>query len=111
MIKINQIFKLINYTRLLVTLIIIIITFIIFSSIYTVKDGEVGILRTFGKVTEYTKPGLHLKFPYPIQEIDVINITRTNIIEFGLIDTENLNNIGITNPNPLPRIMGLCLQI
>ncbi|NLM44700.1 MAG: FtsH protease activity modulator HflK [Clostridiales bacterium] len=109
MIKINQIFKLINYTRLLVTLIIIIITFIIFSSIYTVKDGEVGILRTFGKVTEYTKPGLHLKFPYPIQEIDVINITRTNIIEFGLIDTENLNNIGNHESQSITKDNGIVL--
>ncbi|HHY77621.1 MAG TPA: FtsH protease activity modulator HflK [Clostridiales bacterium] len=92
MIRINQIFKLLNYTRILSTLIIIIIAFIIFSSIYTVKDGEVGILRTFGKVTEYTKPGLHLKFPYPIQEIDVINITRTYIIELGQLEKENINN-------------------
>jgi len=79
----TQLSKTFSYTRLFTTLIFIIITFFIFSSVYTVKDGEIGVLRTFGKVTDFTNPGLHLKFPYPIQEVDVLNISRTNTIEIG----------------------------
>lgn len=81
--KLHQLNKIFTYTRLLATLLIIIITFFILSSFYTVKDGEIGVLRTFGKVTDFTNPGLHLKFPYPIQEVDVINTSRINIMEIG----------------------------
>jgi len=85
-----------TYTKLLATLFILIIAFFIFSSFYTVKDGEIGILRTFGKVTDFTDPGLHLKFPYPIQEVDVINISKINIMEIGFNElnetTKNYHN-------------------
>ncbi|MGI5998161.1 MAG: FtsH protease activity modulator HflK [Lutispora sp.] len=104
----SQISKVFSYTRLLTTLFIIIITFFIFSSVYTVKDGEVGVLRTFGKVTDFTNPGLHLKFPYPIQEVDVLSINRTNIIEIGFNKfdnsankSQNFESISITADNSI----------
>lgn len=90
MIKFSDIYKMFSYTKLLAIMLIIIITFFVFSSVYTIKEGEVGILRTFGKVTDVTKPGLHLKFPYPVQEIDVINVSRTNLIEVEFNKNENL---------------------
>lgn len=94
MIKFSEIYKMFSYTRLLAVLLIVIITFFVFSSVYTITEGEVGILRTFGKVTNVTKPGLHLKFPYPVQEIDVINISRTNVFE---IEFNNNSKRGIQN--------------
>lgn len=87
--KFPEIFKTFSYTKLLAILLIIMITFFVFSSIYTVKEGELGILRAFGKVTDVTKPGFHLKFPYPVQEIDVINTSRSNSIEIGFNNTKN----------------------
>lgn len=102
----TQLSKTFSYTRLFTTLIFIIITFFIFSSVYTVKDGEIGVLRTFGKVTDFTNPGLHLKFPYPIQEVDVLNISRTNTIEIGFNKlynsgkkSQNLESISLTADN------------
>ncbi|MEA4963531.1 FtsH protease activity modulator HflK [Lutispora sp.] len=89
MIKFSEIYKMFSYTKLLAILLIIMITFFIFSSIYTVKEGEVGVLRTFGRVTDFTKPGLHLKFPYPVQDIDVMNVSRSNLIEVGFKDAQN----------------------
>ena len=75
-----------SISRLVALFIAIILVFCIFTSVYTVKDGEVGILRTFGSITEITQSGIHFKLPYPIQQADAININKANIIEIGLND-------------------------
>lgn len=87
--KIKDIIEFFNYTKLLVILLIIIICFCIFSSVYIVKDGEIAVLRTLGKVSYISESGIHLKFPYPLQEINVINISKINTLEIGI--KENLN--------------------
>ena len=71
----------------LITLFIaIIFVFCIFTSVYTVQDGEVGIVRTFGRITDISQSGIHFKLPYPIQQADAININKANIIEIGVGD-------------------------
>jgi membrane protease subunit HflK len=73
-----------SISRLIALFIAILLVFCIFTSVYTVKDGEVGILRTFGSITEITQSGIHFKLPYPIQEADAININKANVTEIGL---------------------------
>lgn len=75
-----------NTSRLISIFIAIILVFCVFTSVYTVKDGEVGIVRTFGSITEITQSGIHFKLPYPIQQADAINISKANIIEIGIND-------------------------
>ncbi len=76
--------ELFSISRLITILTAIIFVFCIFTSVYTVQDGEVGILRTFGKITEITQSGIHFKLPFPIQQADAINISKANIIEIGV---------------------------
>lgn len=76
--------ELFSISRIITLFIAIIFVFCIFTSVYTVKDGEVGILRTFGRITEITQSGIHFKLPYPIQQADAINISKANIIEIGV---------------------------
>lgn len=73
-------------SRLISIFIAVIFVFCILTSVYTVKDGEVGIVRTFGSITEITQSGIHFKLPYPIQQADAINISKTNLIEIGIGD-------------------------
>lgn len=75
-----------SISRLIALFIAIIFVFCIFSSVYTIKDGEVGVLRTFGSITEITQSGIHFKLPYPIQQADAININKANVIEIGFTD-------------------------
>jgi len=43
---------------------IAIVALLVFQSIYTIKDGNVGVLATFGKFSnEVKKPGVHFKIP------------------------------------------------
>lgn len=78
--------EILSVSRLVTLLIAIIFVFCVLTSVYTVKDGEVGILRTFGRITEITQSGIHFKLPYPIQQADAINISKANIIEIGVRD-------------------------
>lgn len=76
--------ELFSVSRLITIFTAIIFVFCIFTSVYTVQDGEVGILRTFGKITQITQSGIHFKLPFPIQQADAINISKANIIEIGV---------------------------
>lgn len=87
--------EVLSLSRIMTLFAAIIFVFCIFTSVYTVKDGEVGILRTFGRITEITQTGIHFKLPYPIQQANAININKANIIEIGVnnIKKQKDNNI------------------
>jgi membrane protease subunit HflK len=53
------------------------------SGIYSVHPGHVGVVRTFGKETARTTPGLHYRFPAPIQQSDVVSVDQVRRIEVG----------------------------
>jgi len=76
--------EVLNFSRLISMLTAIIIVFCAFTSVYTVKDGEIGILRTFGSITEITQAGIHFKLPYPIQQADTISLNKANTMEIGV---------------------------
>ena len=47
----------------------IIVAAVIWSAtgIYTITDGEAGVILQFGKFKEITTPGLHWHYPYPVE--------------------------------------------
>src|SRR5687767_4741556 len=53
------------------------------SGIYSVDPGHVGVVRTFGKETARTQPGLNYRFPSPFQRADVVSIEQIRRIEVG----------------------------
>ncbi len=50
---------------------------------YTVEPEEVGLILRFGKFQKETLPGLHFKFPYPIEQVIKIPVQRQLKEEFG----------------------------
>jgi membrane protease subunit HflK len=93
--------ELFSTSRLITIFIAIIFVFCIFTSVYTVKEGEVGILRTFGRITEITQEGIHFKLPYPIQQADAINISKANVIEIGINDIKKQKDDNIQTDSAL----------
>ncbi len=56
---------------------------LLFSCTYQVRFNEAGIITTFGRAgddAQVTEPGLHFKWPYPIQSIEKFD-TRTRVLE------------------------------
>jgi len=46
------------------------------TGIYTITDGEAGVVLKFGKYKEQTGPGLHWHMPYPIEDLQVVDMQQ-----------------------------------
>jgi len=68
--------------------ILMVIAFFAMTSFYSIDQGEVGIIRRFGKYFSTTEPGLHWKLPFNIDKLDKVKIERVFKEEFGFRTTE-----------------------
>lgn len=66
-------------------LIIFFIIIIISTSIYTVGETERAVVTTFGKVTSVNGAGLHFKLPFPIQDLEKVDMT-TQKLTIGYVE-------------------------
>ena len=74
----------INKKMVLIIAVIILGLILVFSSFYTVKTDEVGVIKRFGKYLKTTESGLHFKLPFGIDT--VTKVKGSNYIfpvEFG----------------------------
>ncbi|MCA9400528.1 MAG: FtsH protease activity modulator HflK [Candidatus Omnitrophica bacterium] len=62
---------------------VFIILFFCMTSFYSIDQGEVGVIRRFGKYLKTTEPGLHWKMPFNIDRLDKVKIERVFKEEFG----------------------------
>jgi modulator of FtsH protease HflK len=51
--------------------------------VYTVAPDEAGIVLTFGRYTKTTEPGLHFKWPWPVQTVETPRVAEVRRLEFG----------------------------
>jgi membrane protease subunit HflK len=51
---------------------------------FRVNPDELGVVMRFGKFVEQYPPGLHFRWPYPIEEVRLPKVTRQNIVEVGV---------------------------
>lgn len=57
------------------------------SGFYLIEPNENGVVLTFGKyVRTEEMPGLKYRFPWPVQTVDVVNVTQERRIEVGFRD-------------------------
>jgi membrane protease subunit HflK len=71
---------------LLVTLIVLIW---LASGFYIVDQGRQGIVLTFGKLTETTGPGPRWHLPYPIESVEIVNVSQVKTVEVGYRGSKN----------------------
>ncbi len=64
--------------------ILLILVWIFFAGPFYVVDPEQnGVVKTFGKLSQITQPGLRFKFPWPIQTVDLVNVEEVRRLELG----------------------------
>ncbi len=61
------------------------------SGIYVVEPGHKGVVRTFGKETVRTEPGLNYRYPWPFQQVDVVSVDQIRRIEVGFRAGQRVN--------------------
>jgi membrane protease subunit HflK len=71
------------------TLVAIAIVITLLTGVYSVGPGEQGVVRTFGRESGKTGPGLHYRLPFA-QRADVVNIEQIRRIEVGFRGQERI---------------------
>ena len=74
--------KKIKRTALLTILFAIVIVFGL-TCYYTVDDKQQAVVTTFGKVTDITDAGVHLKLPFGIQQVEKVDVNVYQKIKLG----------------------------
>lgn len=78
-----------NTRRLGPIIVVIILAAVALASFYKVDAGEQGVVRTFGRETGKTGPGLHFRIPL-VQRVDTINVEKIRRIEVGVRGDERI---------------------
>jgi membrane protease subunit HflK len=60
----------------------LLLLFLAATGFYQVEPGELGVVRTLGKETGRTDPGLHFRVPL-VQRVDIVNVEEIRRIEVG----------------------------
>jgi membrane protease subunit HflK len=51
---------------------------------YTVQEGQVGVVSTFGRYDSTTPPGLRWRAPWPIQAHDIVDVYTQRKVDIGM---------------------------
>ena len=68
------------------------------SGFYKVETGELGVIRRFGAFTTTTNPGLQYRIPWPVDQVDKIQVEEIRSMELGFRSAQQR---GSTIPRPV----------
>jgi membrane protease subunit HflK len=66
---------------------------------FKVNPNQLGIVLQFGQFVSEKGPGLHFRFPYPIQQVLLPDVTRNNRIQIGMRSTDDRSGSGRAQTN------------
>jgi membrane protease subunit HflK len=70
-------------------LIVLIVALIwVASGFYIVDASQRGVVLRFGKQVEITEPGPRWHLPYPVETVEVVNLSQVRTVEVGYRDNE-----------------------
>lgn len=55
----------------------------VFSGIYIVDAGKQGVVLRFGAYSETTPPGPHWHIPYPVEQVEIVDVEQRRFVEIG----------------------------
>ncbi len=68
------------------------------SGFYQIQPSEQGVVLRFGRYVDTTDPGLHYHLPYPIENVEKVNISQERSITLGVAEAYDASNIaGLRN--------------
>ena len=78
------------FRKFIVPLILaVLVIILIFTSFYTVNDKQQAVVTTFGKVSSVEDPGIHLKIPFGVQQVSLVDVNVLQKIEIGFRTNQN----------------------
>ncbi len=70
---------------------VLLVVITVLTCFYTVDDKQQAVVTTFGKVTDITDAGLHVKLPFGIQKVQKVDVNVYQKIELGYSTEQNGN--------------------
>jgi membrane protease subunit HflK len=67
---------------------LVLLAVLIFTSVFTVAQNEVGIIQLFGRYVRTADPGLNFKLPMGIEKVTKVNVREIQTEEFGFSTNE-----------------------
>jgi membrane protease subunit HflK len=55
----------------------------LFSGIYIVEEGKQGVVLRFGEFNSITSPGPHWRIPYPVDQVEIVDVEQRRFVEVG----------------------------
>jgi membrane protease subunit HflK len=55
----------------------------VFSGIYIVDAGKQGVVMRFGAYSSTTPPGPHWHIPYPVEQVEIVDVEQRRFVEIG----------------------------
>ncbi len=56
---------------------------------YIVPEGQTGIVTTFGRYSDATMPGFHWRFPAPVQNMQLVDVSSVRTTNIGVVQRTN----------------------
>ena len=53
------------------------------SGFYIVVEGQRGVVLRFGKYLQTTEPGPNWHLPYPVESVEIVNLSQVRTLEIG----------------------------
>ena len=72
------------------------------SGFYTVGPNQVGLNLVFGKYTGKTSPGLNYNWPFPVGDVDKLNVTDRNAVNVGFVTQPDYSRPNATTQVDVP---------
>ena len=69
--------------RVLLVLVCLLVVWGLSSVLYSVEADSEGVVLRFGQYSDTTLPGLHMKWPWPIETVLVVPVQKIQTLEFG----------------------------
>ncbi|MES2935028.1 MAG: FtsH protease activity modulator HflK [Pseudomonadota bacterium] len=66
---------------------VIALFFWLVSGFFIVQEGQTGVVSTFGKYSHTTPAGFNWRWPYPVQEHEIVNVLQVRTVEIGYRST------------------------
>ncbi|NIA14490.1 MAG: FtsH protease activity modulator HflK [Nitrospiraceae bacterium] len=60
-----------------------------FTGIYIVNPGEQGVVKRFGRVIETAGEGAHYRLPWPVDTVEVVNVSEVRRADIGMVLPEH----------------------
>lgn len=68
-------------------IVVVILLIWLTSGAYIIQPGEEGVVQTFGRFTSVTSSGLNYHFPWPVQQVTIVDVESIRRVEIGFRTT------------------------